>query len=76
MADVSEDGSEKASFSVRYFRTIEMPIVLPEDFTPAAIQLEFRSDRTGPDAQKQSFPWGPALVDETEPALTPGPGDE
>lgn len=76
LAEISADGHERVSFTLRYFRTVKIPIVLPEDFTPAAVQVEFRSDRTGPDPVRESFPWPSPLGEPPSAALTAGPGPE
>lgn len=73
MREVAEGGRSQVTFSLRYFQTLQIPIVLPEGFEPASLRVEFRSNRGGPEPHQQSFPWGSVL--ETPPAgsLTPGP---
>lgn len=76
MADITPDGSKSVPFSLRYFKTLEIPLVLPAKFKPAAVQLEYRSDRSGPEPQRQKFPWKAVLADLQVPALTEGPPGE
>jgi hypothetical protein len=73
MREVAEGGRSQVTFTLRYFQTLRIPIVLPEAFEPASIRVEFRSSRSGPEAHQQTFPW--AAVLETPPAgfLTPKP---
>jgi hypothetical protein len=74
MREVAAGGRSQVTFSLRYFQTLRIPIVLPEGFEPASLRVEYRSNRGGPEPQQQSFPWASVL--ETPPAgfLTPGPG--
>jgi hypothetical protein len=74
--DVSADGSDRVEFKVRYFTTVEVPVKLPKGFKPAAVQLEYRSNRSGPDPVRQSFPWAQALAGDADTALTPGTAAE
>lgn len=76
MADITPNGSKQVPFSLRYFKTLEVPLELPAGFQPAAVQLEYRSDRGGPEPQRQAFPWQAVLADLRAPALTPGPPGE
>lgn len=76
MADITANGSKQVPFSLRYFKTLEIPLELPAEFTPAALQLEYRSDRSGPEPQRETFPWKAVLADPKAPALTPGPPRE
>jgi hypothetical protein len=76
LGEISPDGRERVEFKVRYFTTVEMQVVLPEAFEPAAVQLEYRSSRSGPEPVRQDFPWAAALSTDTAPALTPGTGAE
>jgi hypothetical protein len=76
LADLAVDGSKRVDFSLRYFTTVEVPIALPGDFTPASIELEFRTNRSGPDPVRQSFPWSGVLAGSGEPALTPSGAPE
>ena len=71
LAEMTADASERVDFSLRYFTTVEVPITLPEGFTPASIELEFRTNRSGPDPIRQSFPWSGVLGTATEAVLTP-----
>jgi hypothetical protein len=73
MREVAEGGRSQVGFTLRYFQTVRIPIVLPEGFEPASLRVEFRSSRGGPEMQQQTFPWASVL--ETLPAgfLTPGP---
>lgn len=76
MADITPDGSKLVPFSLRYFKTLEIPLVLPANFRPAAVQLEYRSDRSGPEPLRQTFAWTTVLADLAAPALTPDPPGE
>lgn len=71
MADIAPESSPRVEFSLRYYTTLEVPVTLPEGFTPASIELEYRSNRSGPDPIRQSFPWSGVLAGEPEAALTP-----
>lgn len=72
MADITPDASNLVHFSLRYFTTLEIPLELPAGFKPTAVRLEYRSDRGGPEPQRQAFPWKAVLADLQAPALTPG----
>jgi hypothetical protein len=76
LADLTVDGSKRVEFSLRYFTTVEVPITLPGDFTPASIELEFRTNRGGPDPVRQSFPWSGVLAGTAEAVLTPSGAPE
>lgn len=71
LAEVTADGRQRVDLSLRYFTTVEVPITLPEDFSPASIELEFRTNRSGPDPIRQDFPWSGVLGTATEAVLTP-----
>lgn len=73
MADLTPDGRKQVPFTLRYFKTLEIPLTLPANFRPAAVQLEYRSDRGGPEPQRQTFPWASVLADLQAPALTADP---
>lgn len=72
MAEITPDGSKQVSFSLRYFKTLAIPLELPAGFKPTAVQLEYRSDRGGPEPQRQTFPWQAVLADLRAQPLTPG----
>jgi len=74
--ELSTDGRSEVPFTVRYFRTVEIPIELPEGFTPAAVRLEVKSNRSGPEPLRESFPWQPALEPDPDGALTGEAGAE
>jgi len=76
MEEVTPDGRKNTPFSLRFFRTLEIELSLPEGFEPASLALELRSDRTGSEPIIQSFPWNPALGAPGEAALTPGVAGE
>jgi len=76
LGDLSVDGSDRVEFKVRYFTTVEVPLKLPEGFKPAAVQLEYRSNRSGPEPVRQSFPWAQALAGDAGTSLTPGTAAE
>ena len=73
MREISAEERSQVSFNLRYFQTLRIPIVLPGDFEPAALRLEYRSNRSGPDPQQLSFPWASVLEPAPANALTPGP---
>jgi hypothetical protein len=73
MREVAEGGRSQVTFTLRYFQTVRIPIVLPEGFEPASLRVEFRSSRGGPDAQQQTFPWASVLEKLPAGFLTPGP---
>jgi len=70
LAELAEDGRSRVDFSLRYLTTVQVPIVVPAGFTPASIDLEFRSNRSGPDPVRQTFPWSGVIGGEGEAALT------
>lgn len=72
LEDLTEDRRSRIDFSLRYLTTVQVPVVLPAGFTPASIDLEFRSNRSGPDPVRQSFPWSGVIAGESKPALTGG----
>lgn len=74
MREVAEGSRPQVSFSLRYFHTARIPIVLPEGFEPATLRVEFRSNRGGPEPQQQTFPWVSVLETPSAVFLTPGPG--
>jgi len=76
MADITPDEGKQVPFSLRYFKTLAIPIELPGGFKPAAVQLEYRSDRSGPEPQRQTFSWQAVLAGLRAPALTPEPPRE
>jgi hypothetical protein len=76
LRDVSVEGNERVEFKVRYFTTVDVAVRLPDGFKPAAVQLEYRSNRSGPEPVRQSFPWAQALANDTGAALTRGAADE
>lgn len=76
MPDITPDGRQRVPFSLRYFKTLEIPLLLPANFKPAAVQLEYRSDRSGPEPLRQTFAWAAVLADLRAPALTPDPPGE
>jgi len=71
LPQIAVDGGQRVDFSLRYFTTVEVPIRLPERFKPASIELEFRTNRGGPDPVKQGFPWSGVLAGAGEGVLTP-----
>jgi len=73
---LAADGGKRVEFSLRYLTTVEVPITLPEGFTPASIELEFRTNRSGPDPVRQSFPWSGVLGVGAEGVLTPSGAPE
>lgn len=76
LEELSTDGRSEVPFTVRYFRTVDIPIELPEGFTPAAVRLEVKSSRSGPEPLRETFPWQPALDPGPEGALTGEAGAE
>ena len=73
MREVAEGERSQVTFTLRYFQTVSIPIVLPEGFEPASLRVEFRSTRGGPETQQQTFPWGSVLQAPPAGFLTPGP---
>ncbi len=73
MREVAEGERSQVSFSLRYFQTLRIPLVLPEGFAPASLRVEFRSNRGGPEPQTQTFPWASVLDALPAGFLTPGP---
>jgi len=71
LPEMTADGSPRVDFSLRYFTTVEVPLQLPDGFTPASIQLEFRTNRSGPEPIRQDFPWSGVLGGAGEAVLTP-----
>jgi hypothetical protein len=72
LAELTEDRRSRVDFSLRYLTTVPIPVVVPAGFTPAAIDLELRSSRGGPDPVRQTFPWSGVIAAEPEAALTRG----
>jgi hypothetical protein len=72
LSDIADGRRERVHFSLRYFTTVEVPVTLPAGFKPAAVDLEFQTDRGGPEPVQQSFPWSGVLGLERDTALTPG----
>lgn len=74
LEDLTEDRRSRIDFSLRYLTTVQVPVVMPAGFTPASIELEFRSNRSGPEPIRQTFPWSGVIGGEadagTEAALT------
>jgi len=74
LEDLTEDRRSRVDFSLRYLTTVQIPVVMPAGFTPASIELEFRSNRSGPEPIRQTFPWsgviGGEADAEAEAALT------
>jgi len=76
LSEIAADRSKRVEFSLRYFTTVEVPIALPDGFTPASIELEFRTNRSGPDPVRQSFPWSGVLAGTEDAPLTPSGAPE
>lgn len=76
LSELRDDGADRVDFSLRYFTTVEVPLRLPQGFTPASIELEFRSSRGGSPPVTESFPWSGVLDDAERPVLTPEPPAE
>jgi hypothetical protein len=74
LEDLTADRRQRMDFSLRYFTTVEVPVTLPPGFEPASIELEFRSNRSGPDPVRQTFPWSGVVGGEEDATLTPGAG--
>lgn len=72
LEDLTEDRRSRVDFSLRYLTTVQVPVVMPAGFTPASIELEFRSNRSGPEPIRQTFPWSGVIGGEAdaEAALT------
>lgn len=76
LEEIADGGGKRVDFSLRYFTTVEVPVTLPEDFAPAAVELEFRSNRGGPDPVRESFPWSGVISAADDAALTAQPAAE
>lgn len=74
LSDISGDRRDRVHFSLRYFTTVAVPVTLPGAFEPAAVDLEYQTNRSGPEPIKQSFPWSGVLGTAQDTALTRGAG--
>ena len=70
LGEIAPEAGKRVDFSLRYLTTVEVPIRLPKGFEPASIELEFRSNRSGPDPVSQTFPWSGVVAEEGDAALT------
>ena len=70
LEDLTEDRRSRVDFSLRYLTTLQIPVLMPAGFTPASIELEFRSTRSGPEPVRQTFPWSGVIGGVAESALT------
>lgn len=50
------NGRRELPFSLRFFQQIEVPIELPERFSPTSLQVEYRQGRGG-EPVRQTFSW-------------------
>src|SRR5262245_19537328 len=66
LADLEIDKRKQFPFSLRFFQQIEVPIVLPVEFQPERLHVEYRLGRN-PEPTKQTFDWrvegGPDAAD-------------
>jgi hypothetical protein len=76
LPEMTADGGKRVDFSLRYLTTVEVEIGLPADFSPASVELEFRTNRSGPEPVTQSFPWSGVLSGAAEAVLTPSGAPE
>ncbi len=76
LPEITDDGSKRVNFSLRYLTTVEVPVSVPADFSPASVELEFRTNRGGPDPVKQSFPWSGVIAGAADVSLTPSGAPE
>jgi len=56
LADLEIDKRKQFPFSLRFFQQIDVPIVLPLDFEPERLHVEYRLGRN-PEPTKQTFDW-------------------
>ena len=56
LADLEIDKRKQFPFSLRFFQQIEVPIVLPVEFQPERLHVEYRLGRN-PEPTKQTFDW-------------------
>jgi hypothetical protein len=68
LSDIEMDKRKQFPFSLRFFQQIEVPIVLPLDFRPEHLHVEYQLGRN-PEPTKQTFDW--RVEAGATPALTP-----
>lgn len=56
LADLEIDKRKQFPFSLRFFQQIEVPIVLPVEFQPERLRVEYRLGRN-PEPTRQTFDW-------------------
>ena len=56
LEDLEIDKRKQFPFSLRFFQQIEVPIVLPVEFQPERLHVEYRLGRN-PEPTKQTFDW-------------------
>jgi uncharacterized protein DUF6776 len=56
LSDLEIDKRKQFPFSLRFFQQIEVPIVLPVEFQPERLHVEYRLGRN-PEPTKQTFDW-------------------
>ena len=56
LADLEPNKRRELPFSLRFFQQIEVPIELPDRFSPTSLQVEYRQGR-GTEPSRQTFAW-------------------
>jgi len=56
LAELEPNRRRELPFSLRFFQQIEVPIELPERFSPTSLQVEYRLGRAG-EPSRQTFAW-------------------
>lgn len=56
LAEVELNKRRELPFSLRFFQQIEVPIELPERFSPSSLQVQYRQGR-GAEPSRQTFSW-------------------
>ena len=72
LQELAAGGEERIDFALRNFTTVQVPIDLPERFTPEMIEVDFRLLGGSGEPLRQSFPWSRGASPGTSRALTGG----
>ena len=56
LPEIEIDKRKQFPFSLRFFQQIEVPIVLPLDFEPERLHVEYQLGRN-PEPSRQTFDW-------------------
>ena len=70
LQEFAAGGEDRIDFALRNFTTLQVPIDLPERFTPEMIEVDFRLAGGNGEPLRQSFPWSRGGVHGNSPALT------